>query len=209
MVCQNLGGNDKWSTWVGWQYTSTGRVSGISGNVDRDRYAENIFLKDTSNIPEEKTKKKVKNTREVDYVVKRGDTLYDVIIKEDAIVEMLDDYNKMFNQAFTIPTYQKYKKDVQKAYECCNRAVSLDKKFLAERAGFRNFVLNDKQGALEDYNAALAVETDPQRLAMISYCINQINSGQNFGGLGCGLKLILFLVVILVISAIVYIVFLR
>ena len=35
------------------------------------------------------------------------------IIKEDAIVEMLDDYNKMFNQAFTIPTYQKYKTDIQ------------------------------------------------------------------------------------------------
>ena len=35
------------------------------------------------------------------------------IIKEDAIVEMLDDYNKMFNQTFTIPTYQKYKTDIQ------------------------------------------------------------------------------------------------
>lgn len=34
------------------------------------------------------------------------------IIKEDAIVEMLNDYNERYSQIFTIPTYQKYKKDV-------------------------------------------------------------------------------------------------
>ena len=32
--------------------------------------------------------------------------------KEDAVVEMLEDYNKQFGQSFTIPSYQKYKKDV-------------------------------------------------------------------------------------------------
>lgn len=32
--------------------------------------------------------------------------------KEDAVVEMLEDYNKQFGQNFTIPSYQKYKKDV-------------------------------------------------------------------------------------------------
>ena len=34
------------------------------------------------------------------------------VIKEDAVVEMLEDYNSMFGQKFTIPSYQKYKKDV-------------------------------------------------------------------------------------------------
>lgn len=33
-------------------------------------------------------------------------------VKEDAVVEMLEDYNKQFGQSFTIPSYQKYKKDV-------------------------------------------------------------------------------------------------
>jgi len=32
--------------------------------------------------------------------------------KEDALVEMLTDYNKLYEQDFTIPTYAKYKKDV-------------------------------------------------------------------------------------------------
>lgn len=32
--------------------------------------------------------------------------------KEDGIVEMLEDYQKMFSQSFTIPTYDKFRKDV-------------------------------------------------------------------------------------------------
>lgn len=35
-----------------------------------------------------------------------------VALKEDAVVEMLTDYNRQFGQSFTIPSYQKYKKDV-------------------------------------------------------------------------------------------------
>jgi MYXO-CTERM domain-containing protein len=34
--CPNI--DDRWHTWAFWQYTSTGSVSGISGNVDRDRF---------------------------------------------------------------------------------------------------------------------------------------------------------------------------
>ena len=40
------------------------------------------------------------------------DNTDDAAFKEDAVVEMLDDYNKQFEQSFTIPSYQKYKKDV-------------------------------------------------------------------------------------------------
>jgi len=34
-ACPNI--NDRWSDWAMWQYTSVGRVAGITGNVDRDR----------------------------------------------------------------------------------------------------------------------------------------------------------------------------
>ena len=44
--------NGKWKNWVGYQYSSTGRVNGISGNVDMDRYTNDIFLKSTEEIPE-------------------------------------------------------------------------------------------------------------------------------------------------------------
>ena len=35
-ACPNI--NDRWSDWAMWQYTSSGRVAGISGNVDRNRW---------------------------------------------------------------------------------------------------------------------------------------------------------------------------
>ena len=36
--------NGKWNSWVGFQYTSTGRVSGITGRVDRDKFTSGVLL---------------------------------------------------------------------------------------------------------------------------------------------------------------------
>lgn len=68
------GGNNKWSTWVGWQYTSTGRVNGISGNVDRDKFTDGVFLSDTSPIPTPENPN-TQVTGNIVYTVKSGDTL--------------------------------------------------------------------------------------------------------------------------------------
>ena len=52
--------------------------------------------------------------------------------KEDGIVEILEDYKKMFSQAFTIPTYDKFRKDVslrlahKKPYERISQDEQLD-----------------------------------------------------------------------------------
>ncbi len=35
-----------WRRWSGWQYTDTGNVEGISGDVDRDYFRKDIFLPD-------------------------------------------------------------------------------------------------------------------------------------------------------------------
>lgn len=35
-ACPNI--NDRWASWTFWQYTSTGSVAGIAGNVDRNRF---------------------------------------------------------------------------------------------------------------------------------------------------------------------------
>ena len=72
------GGNDKWNTWVGWQYTSTGRVSGISGNVDRDKFTDGVLLSNTSPIPtpdSPSTPKEPIENGTIIYTVKSGDTL--------------------------------------------------------------------------------------------------------------------------------------
>ena len=72
------GGNDKWNTWVGWQYTSTGRVSGISGNVDRDKFTDGVLLSDNSPIPtpdSPSTPEEPIENGTIIYTVKSGDTL--------------------------------------------------------------------------------------------------------------------------------------
>lgn len=91
-----------WRNWTGVQYEDNGRISGIKGNVDRDIFTENIFLNDDERIPEEKTGKEIKNTREIIYRVKKGDTLYDISkrynTRVDEIVKLnnIKDRNKIF-----------------------------------------------------------------------------------------------------------------
>ena len=51
-------------TWAGWQYSNTGRVGGISGNVDLDRFKARLILKQTPPLSEPQI-----------YTVKAGDTL--------------------------------------------------------------------------------------------------------------------------------------
>lgn len=40
-----------WTTWAGWQYTDQGEILGISVYVDRNRFTEEVFLDDRSEIP--------------------------------------------------------------------------------------------------------------------------------------------------------------
>ena len=67
--------NGKWNNWVGFQYSDIGRISGINGNVDLDRFTEEIFLKNGGEIPKpiDPSPEEIKNI--VYYTVKRGDTL--------------------------------------------------------------------------------------------------------------------------------------
>ncbi len=49
--------NGNWTTWIGFQYTNQGRISGISDFVDRDYFTPDIFLSDntTINVPNSPT----------------------------------------------------------------------------------------------------------------------------------------------------------
>lgn len=92
------GGNDKWSTWVGWQYTSTGRVSGILGNVDRDQFTDGVLLSNTSPIPTPETPtvpEAPENSETIVYTVKSGDTLS----------EIAKDYGTTVNSLVSLNTF--------------------------------------------------------------------------------------------------------
>lgn len=67
--------NGKWENWVGFQYWDRGRIPGISGDVDLDRFTEGIFLSDIGEIPKPNDPSPEEIQNVVYYTVKRGDTL--------------------------------------------------------------------------------------------------------------------------------------
>lgn len=54
----NPGDNPIWDSWIGFQYTSSGAVNGITGNVDMDEFTTDIFIGSAS-IPAKTISKQV------------------------------------------------------------------------------------------------------------------------------------------------------
>lgn len=81
--------NGKWDTWAGWQYTSTGRVLGISGNVDRDQFTGSILLSSSNTIPQSSGKDNYSSQDKTIYTVKKGDTLTEIAEEFDTTLEQI------------------------------------------------------------------------------------------------------------------------
>ena len=91
----NPGSNPIWNSWVGFQYSSTGSVPGISGNCDMDEFKKGIFL-NSSSIPQ------IPGSNYETYTVKAGDTLsgiaamYGTTYQELAALNGISDPNKIY-----------------------------------------------------------------------------------------------------------------
>lgn len=83
-----------WSKWVGFQYTDVGRVDGIEGNVDRDKFTKDIFLQTGGEIP---TPEVPDNSNAIYYIVKRGDTLSHIALWYNTTIEELVRLNNIQN----------------------------------------------------------------------------------------------------------------
>lgn len=92
-----------WERWIGVQYTDSGNVAGISGNVDRDLYTENIFLSDTSEIPNTPNPNASINTQSVFYTVQSGDTLSEIASRYGTTVQELVAINQLTNPNLIFP----------------------------------------------------------------------------------------------------------
>lgn len=87
--------NGKWDTWVGFQYTDRGRIDGIDGNVDRDRFTGGIFLNDTSKIPTDTTDDTKQEFKTI--TVKRGNTLSEIAGEYNTSYQYLARINDIAN----------------------------------------------------------------------------------------------------------------
>lgn len=92
-----------WERWIGVQYTDRGYVSGIRGNVDRDLYTQDIFLSETSEIPNTENPNDSINTKTIFYTVQSGDTLYEIANRYGTTVQELVDINNLSNPNLIYP----------------------------------------------------------------------------------------------------------
>ncbi|MCI8759550.1 MAG: LysM peptidoglycan-binding domain-containing protein [Clostridia bacterium] len=76
---------------------------GIRGNVDRDLYTENIFLSDTSEIPNTDNPNDNINTQTIFYTIQRGDTLSGIASRYGTTVQELVDINNITNPNLIYP----------------------------------------------------------------------------------------------------------
>lgn len=103
--------NGKWENWVGYQYSDMGRISGIIGNVDLDRFTKDIFLVNEGEIPKPNCPEPEEVRNIIYYTVKRGDTLsqiaymYGVSVEQLAIQNNIQNPNLIYvNQVLQITT---------------------------------------------------------------------------------------------------------
>lgn len=89
-------GNGNWSVWEGFQYTDKGRISGINGYVDRDKFTENILLQDTSKTPVVE-KPEYKKEDRIIYKIKWGDTLSQIALNFNTTIRSLVNLNNIKN----------------------------------------------------------------------------------------------------------------
>lgn len=94
--------NGKWRNWIGFQYSDSGRISGISGDVDLDRFTKEIFLSDSEEIPQPINPSPSEIHNIIYYTVKKGDTLsriasiYGVTVEEIATLNNIQNPNLIY-----------------------------------------------------------------------------------------------------------------
>lgn len=81
--------NGNWKTWIGFQYTDAGRINGIIGRVDRDKFTSEIFLSDDGESDV--------------YTVQKGDTLWAIAVKYGTTVSELARLNGISNPNLIYP----------------------------------------------------------------------------------------------------------
>ncbi|WP_105204270.1 LysM peptidoglycan-binding domain-containing protein [Neobittarella massiliensis] len=95
------GDSGAWQSWVGWQYTSTGSVPGIGGNVDRDRFTDGILLSGSSIIPDPGLPEEVHDT--CDYTVQPGDTVWGIARYFGTTVDCIAEINGLQDPSLIYP----------------------------------------------------------------------------------------------------------
>ncbi|AYE35100.1 GH25 family lysozyme [Clostridium septicum] len=96
--------NPIWTSWIGFQYSDSGYVPGVSGNVDLNVFTNDILLNTsiTSPIIPAPNSPEISDN-EIFYVVQPGNTLSQIASKYDTTVENLVNINNISNPNLIYP----------------------------------------------------------------------------------------------------------
>ena len=92
-----------WDNYIGLQYTDRGRVNGINGAVDRDSFTEEIFLNETTEVPEIENLTEITNTQTISYTVQKGDTLWAIARRYGTTIDEIVNINNVANPNLIYP----------------------------------------------------------------------------------------------------------
>lgn len=84
-----------WNFWAGWQYTDQGNVSGISVYVDRNKFTEDVFLDDRSDIHNNDSNNPIEQY--ITITIPYGATLSGIAQKYNTTVSKLVQINNISN----------------------------------------------------------------------------------------------------------------
>ncbi len=89
--------NGKWSKYVGWQYTDTGKVNGIKGNVDRDKFTKEIFINEDDKLSETLPNIETPTVNYITITIAKGNTLSEIAKSYGTTVQELVSINNIAN----------------------------------------------------------------------------------------------------------------
>ncbi len=126
--------NGKWNTYEGWQYTNMGNISGINGNVDRNRFTKDIFINEDINsgeiIPE--VQEPENNYKTI--TILRGDTLsqiareYGVTVNELARINNIQNINLIYaGSKLKVPVNNSVNSNIEEIVYIVKRGDTLSK----------------------------------------------------------------------------------
>lgn len=92
-----------WRSWEGQQYTDVGRIDGISDYVDRNLFTQEIFLEDNSKIEKVEGNPERNVSERIEYIVKRGDTLWTISRKYNVSISEIASLNEIANPNLIYP----------------------------------------------------------------------------------------------------------
>ena len=99
-----INAKSNWNTYIGIQYTSTGRVPGINGNVDKDRFSKEILMADLQTPGGSgPSGGDEPNSQIINYIVKPGDTLSQIAMKYGTTVSEIARLNGIRNVNLIYP----------------------------------------------------------------------------------------------------------